>query len=139
VLWKLTLFAVGAFNFAALMGSIVGCVSGETRFRFIALNVAVCLVYAVWMMTHDSFQYAVYDSVFAMLGVLGLHLAYGSREPSTPWMIAAVAVSALAAGVQASGLGIARLGHNDIYHLVQIAGIYLFYRGGTLLRDRGMA
>ncbi len=138
-LWKLMVYAVGAFNFAALMGSIVGCVSGETRFRFMSLNVAVCLIYAVWMMTHDSFHYVVYDSAFAMLGVLGLHAAYGHREPSTPWMIAAVVVSAFAAGVQVSGLGIAWLGHNDIYHLIQIAGLYLFYRGGTLLSDRGMA
>jgi hypothetical protein len=137
-LWKLTVYAVGVFNFAALMGSTVGCVGGQRRSRLISLNVALLLVYAVWMATHDDFRYVVYYSAAAMLGLFLLHLVYGKREASTPWMVAAVVVSAIAAVVQAQGIGLLALGYNDLYHLIQVVGVYLFYRGGTLLRDHGL-
>jgi hypothetical protein len=31
------------------------------------------------------------------------------------------------------------LNHNDLYHLIQIAGLYLFRRGALLSRDAGDA
>jgi hypothetical protein len=41
-----------------------------------------------------------------------------------------VAVSVLAGLAQASGLALhERFNHNDLYHVLQIAAMFLFYRG----------
>jgi hypothetical protein len=43
----------------------------------------------------------------------------------------------LAAAVQASGFALHRhFNHNDLYHVVQIAAMVLFYTGARRLRDR---
>ncbi len=60
----------------------------------------------------------------------------GSR-PRGRWTAAGVAVSFAAAAVQQSGLALHRhFNHNDLYHVIQMGGLYLLYRGGLLLRDR---
>ena len=56
------------------------------------------------------------------------------------WVAAGVAVSFAGAVVQQSGFSLHRhFNHNDIFHLIQMAGLYLLYRGGVLLRDRRSA
>ena len=53
------------------------------------------------------------------------------------WIIGGVLVSFGAAGIQQSGIALHQhFNHNDIYHVVQMAGVYLLYRGARLLRDR---
>jgi hypothetical protein len=48
-------------------------------------------------------------------------------------MIAAVAASVAAAGVQAMKLAPhPQFNHNDLYHVIQIAAMWLFYRGVRL-------
>ena len=45
-------------------------------------------------------------------------------------MLAGVAVSVLAALVQASGFALhAHFNHNDLYHVIQIAAMFAFYKG----------
>jgi hypothetical protein len=52
-------------------------------------------------------------------------------------MVAGVAVSIAAAAVQASGLDLHQhFNHNDLYHLVQLGALLLYYRGVRLLTDR---
>jgi hypothetical protein len=49
-------------------------------------------------------------------------------------MISAVAVSVAAAGVQAMHLAPhPGFNHNDLYHVMQIAAMWLFYRGARLI------
>ena len=46
-------------------------------------------------------------------------------------------VSFVAAAVQVSGVAIhQQFNHNDLYHVIQMGGMYLFYRGALLLTDR---
>jgi hypothetical protein len=53
---------------------------------------------------------------------------------SAKWILSGVAVSVLSAAIQRSGYDVhVHFNHNDLYHVVQIAGLYLFYRGASLL------
>lgn len=46
------------------------------------------------------------------------------------WMLAGICVSAAGVAVVRARLGLhTHLNHNDVYHLIQIAGFYLIYRG----------
>jgi hypothetical protein len=45
-------------------------------------------------------------------------------------------VSCLAAAVQFNGIALHQhFNHNDLYHVVQMGGMYLFYRGALILKD----
>jgi hypothetical protein len=68
----------------------------------------------------------------------GVHTAYVRREDGTiGWLVAAIAVTLVGAAVQRAQLPEnALLDHNGAYHVIQIAGLYLFYRCARTVRDR---
>ncbi|MGH7148791.1 MAG: DUF6962 family protein, partial [Nitrospiraceae bacterium] len=89
--------------------------------------------------THDDFRFAIYDYALTNLSILALQLHAGvtRRAMSAPWLVGGVLVSFLAAAVQVNGIALHdHFNHNDLYHVVQMGGMYLFYRGARLLRDR---
>ncbi len=52
------------------------------------------------------------------------------------WLIRGVTVSLLGLAVQQSDIVLYRnLNHNDIYHLIQLGGLYCLYRGALLIED----
>jgi acyl-coenzyme A thioesterase PaaI-like protein len=93
-------------------------------------------VYLSQSIVHHHFIYAIADYLAAMIVVLLLEVkVMGQKQglQSGQWIVAGIAVSALAIGVQAVQLTIAVLTPNDLYHLVQMIALYLFYRGASLL------
>lgn len=137
VLWKVTVYAIGAFNLLMAAGAILATVAGRVRTGLLAAVALKFLVYSVWMVGHDEFRYVVFDSAGAMALLLALHgyalWAHGDR--SSRWIIAGVLVSALAAIIEASGFALHRhFNHNDLYHVIQIMAMVLFYRGGRGMR-----
>jgi hypothetical protein len=91
------------------------------------------------MSVHDDFRFVIYDYVPAMLAVVILLALPGRHAPlaGAGWVAVGVAVSFAAAAVQRSGFSLHRhFNHNDIYHVIQMVGLYVLYRGGTQLRDR---
>jgi hypothetical protein len=69
-----------------------------------------------------------------------------ARHPTTPdrekrhrghqWLKGGILVTAIGLLIQVSGWSIhEHFNHNDIYHLVQMVGIYFFYRGALSLHD----
>jgi hypothetical protein len=90
------------------------------------------VVYASWMIAHDDFLWVLIDYGLTLVVLAAFHLAAWLRDraPSAPWILASVAVSILAAAVQASGLTLHRhFNHNDLYHVIQLAALWLLYRG----------
>src|SRR5712692_10535728 len=135
-LWTPTVLAVGIASFAMLAGSAIATTSGRLRQGLIALALAKLLVYSAWMLGHDEFIYVVADTGAALLAVAVLH-SFFFRNPEARWMLAAVAVSLVAAAAQASGFDLhPSFNHNDLYHVVQIAAMALLYSGARRMRDR---
>ena len=59
------------------------------------------------------------------------------RDESARWLLTGLAVSLLGMAVQQSSLHFGQdFNHNDIYHCIQIAALWPFYRGARLLEDR---
>lgn len=135
-LWKATVYSTGLVSLSMLSGTIVASLAGLLRRYLLGATGVKFLVYAVWMATHDDFRYVIYDYTTAMLAVLILH-AYVWREESAKWIIAGVLVSFAAAGIQQSGFSLHHnFNHNDLYHVIQIGAVYLFYKGARVLKDR---
>ncbi len=125
LLWKATVLSVGIASFGMVAGSAVLTTKGMLRTTLIAFAALKLLLYGAWMLFHDDFIWVVLDtgSALALVGALHLWRFNG-------WMLAGVAVSVAAALAQASGMALHRhFNHNDLYHVIQIAAMLLFYRG----------
>jgi len=132
-LWAATMFCAGAASFAMVIATAQATGIAPNFFFWFALLKFVA--YVAITSQHDEFLYVVIDSGIALLLVALLHAIRG--DPPWRWMIAAVAVSVAAAGVQAMRLAPhPHFNHNDLYHLIQIAAMWLFYRGARLIRGR---
>ncbi len=138
-LWKLTAYAIGLASFFLLTGTFSASIVPSAR-RFVMLIPYVQLiVYALWMATHDDFRYVIYDYALTNLCILALqcHAGVSRKALSAPWLVGGVLVSFLAAAIQANEIALHQhFNHNDLYHVIQLGGMYLFYRGALVLKDR---
>ncbi|MFQ5525962.1 MAG: hypothetical protein ACE5GX_06825 [Thermoanaerobaculia bacterium] len=136
VLWRITVWAIGVASLSLAAAAARFALSKRAARTVCALFGLQFAIYAVWMLWHDSFAYVLLEYLPAMVFVLAVASWQWSRRgwPGGPWVVAGILVSFLAAGIQASGLTLHRhFNHNDLYHVVQMVGVYLLYRGGALL------
>ena len=128
LLWKATTLSVGVASFGMVAGSAHAVFSGTARTLILTAALAKLLVYSGWMLFHDRFLYVVIDTGIAFIVVAALHL-WKRNGP----ILAGVAVSVVAGLVQASGFKLhEHFNHNDLYHVIQIAAMWLLYRGARL-------
>jgi hypothetical protein len=139
-LWKITLAATGLAGGLLIAGAAHASVRRHTANWVVGAAAAKLGVFLFLALPGDSFDPVIVDSAVTMGTILGLQglasATFGAR--SAPWVIAGVVVSAAAAAVEAFR---PRLLPNPwspdaVYHLVEIAGLFLFYRGGLLFADR---
>lgn len=139
VLWKATLVAAGLAGFLLIAGAAFASVSRRAA-RWIAGAAAVKLVvFAGWAITSDAFDPVILDSVVNLAALVTLQsLALARRRArSAPWVLAGAAVSAAGAAIEAFRPALPPpFGPDAVYHVVQLAGLILFYRGGLLFPDR---
>ena len=104
------------------------------RARWRGLVWVKCLVTVIAVMVWPEFVVAILDYGSAM--ILWLIAAVILRRPWSPWMAAAVALSALAAWVQQSGLNLSGgFNHNDLFHVIQALALVGFYQAGVRFRE----
>ena len=135
VTWKLTLLSIGIVSLTLACGATLAAFDGLVRRLVMAVVVVKFVVYAAWISVHDEFVYAIADYAPALLYVLVLQArAWRMGRPSGPWVVSGILVSFVAAAIQQSGIRLhEHFNHNDLYHVVQMFGVYLLYRGGKLL------
>jgi uncharacterized protein DUF6962 len=136
LLWKATVLSIGVASFGMLAGSAFATTPRAVAKALVAIAAAKLALYSGWMLFHDEYVYVIADTGLALAAVAALHgwSAIRMRDRASAWILCGVAVSALAAAVQASGFAPHRLfNHNDLYHAIQIGAMLLFYRGAKRL------
>jgi hypothetical protein len=137
-LWKATQYVMGLAALAILAGAVLAFLEGTLQLVVLALGLAKFVRYLTVLPRRDDYGVVVTDYALSMIGALTL-ASYGwfaHGAPAAPWLISGVAVSAVAAAVQLTKIAPhPRFNHNDLYHVIQIVALYLFYRGGLLLVD----
>jgi len=138
-IWKTTVYAVGLSMLFAVAGTIVATPLGNAMRKTLhILNVTAFAIYATWMLGHSAFVYVIYHYVPAMITIALLQvLVYVRQRSSGPlWLIAGVVITLCGAIIQQSGLTIHEyFNNNDLYHLIQIVGLILLYRGARALGE----
>jgi hypothetical protein len=135
-LWQITTLAAGAAVALLLVGGIRSTIDRARQRLLIAAVICEFLVYAAWMLTHDDFLWVIAHSAagFACLLLLEIRAALAGRAGAA-WALLAIVTFFAAAAVQQSDAHLGRLNHNDVYHLVQLLGVALLYRGARDARD----
>ena len=137
LVWKATVLSVGVASFGMLAGSAFATTAGSARKSLLAFAAAKLVVYSSWMVWHSDYICVIADTGTALVLVAALHGWSAGRDRASRWILAGVVVSVLAGAVQASGFALHRhFNHNDLYHVIQVAAMILFYVGAKRLRDR---
>jgi hypothetical protein len=138
-LWKGTAFAVGLAACCFFTGTLAASVAPPLPRWVIAAPRLQLAGYVVWISRHNDFRYVIYNygATFAVICFIQLHSGFVRKTPAAAWIIAGVSVSGLAALVQQGGFALhPSFNHNDLYHVIQMAGVTLLYRGAARLEDR---
>ncbi len=138
VLWKITLLIIGFSNFFMLAGSLFSTTSKNVCRSLLILSAAKLFIYSGWILYHDEFLTVILDSAASMGVITVLHglAIVRDRDLGSKWIIGGVCISIVASIIQASHFAIASgFNHNDLYHVIQIIAVSLFYQGARRLKD----
>jgi hypothetical protein len=133
-LWKITLYSIGVSTLCMLSAMVLVALKGKMRTFFLLLAAIQFLAFVILIRRSYEYKYVIHDYVPAMAVILALCILRLNR-PYAIWIIAGILVSFAAAGIQLSGFTLHRnFNHNDLYHVIQMIGMYLLFRGGKLLK-----
>jgi hypothetical protein len=137
-LWKATLLATGIGSACLLAAAVTAATAGALQRALLAVVVVKLLVYVWTIATKDQFALVIADYGTALLAVAlaAWFIRPSGLTPAAWWITGGVAVAAVAGAIQWARLAPhVHFNHNDLFHVVQMASLYLLYRGGLLLRD----
>jgi hypothetical protein len=137
-LWKATLVATGIGSACLLAAAVTAAVAGPLRHALMGLVVVKLVVYIWTIATKDAFVLVIADYGTALVAVLlaAWFMRPTGLTPAAWWTTAGVAVAVVAGVIQWARVAPhVHFNHNDLFHVVQMASLYLLYRGGLLLRD----
>ena len=137
--WRAALYTLG-FASAATTGSVAFFAArGAIRTAILGMAGLKLLAYLVSVARRPRFRIAAADHVVTLIVLLAAALFAIARwrAPGMGWLVGGVAVSVLGVLVQVRHVAFHRqFNHNDLYHVIEMAALYLFFRGGALLVDR---
>jgi hypothetical protein len=132
LLWKTTVLLAGVASGLLLCGCIQSVLRPRWRLWLQAGIGAKLAFYALWMSGHNDFGYVIvnYSIDLTAILLLQIYAGWARRAVSAGWVSAGIAVAFAGALIQRSGWRIGpHVNHNDLYHLVQVAAMWLLYRG----------
>ena len=137
--WRGALYAAGLIGAATVASVAFFAARGSIRTAILAIAAIKLVVFTVRVARNPEFSVAAadYGVALAIMLVGAAFMMVRHQARGMAWLIAGVLVSLVAGIVQARRLALHRhFNHNDLYHVIQMAALYAFYRGGTLLVDR---
>ena len=137
--WRGALYATGLVGAATVASVAFFAARGSIRSAILVFAGIKLAVFIVRVARHPEFRVAAadYGAALAIVLAAAAYMAVRHRAPGMSWLIVGVLVSLVAGIVQARRLALHRqFNHNDLYHVIQMAALYAFYRGGALLVDR---
>lgn len=142
IIWASTLYVTGFISMFFLSAAIFAIIKNPLRNWLIAFILLKFISFLFLIYMHAEFKYVIYDYIPAMVGVLILQTygKYSRGDRSAIWIISGILVSFGAAGIQQSGFTLhENFNNNDLYHVIQMGAVFLFYKGGRLFVDATVA
>ena len=138
-LWRGSLHTTGFIGVATVMSVAFFAARGSVRTAMLAFAGLKLLWFTVAIARRPEFRVAAadYGGALAILLVGAVYAWVRWSEPAMAWLIGGAVVTLVGGILQARRVGLHRhFNHNDLFHVVQMVALYMFYRGGALLVDR---
>lgn len=142
ILWKVTVLSIGLAAFFMLYGTLQAYVGSSWQRTLGRIAFLKLIAYGFWVLVlNHEFIIVVADYLPNMILILGLALwqkkvSKANWNESGKWLAAGVLVSFIGSGVQQSGFSLhLHFNHNDLFHVIQMLGVFLFYKGAYRLQD----
>lgn len=137
-LWSLTYLSIGVADLLLLAGAARAALPAGLRRLGFAAVAGKFLGYAVVLLWFREFRHVGYEYALTLLLLLAAALDLLRRhEPAAGFLLAGVLVSFAGGLVQTLRLAPhPQFNHNDLFHVIQMAGLWLLFRAGLRLRDR---
>jgi hypothetical protein len=132
------LLGLNAASYALLRGTAFSCVRpGSLRDRLLQIGLAKSVVFALWAVAAPTFLVGMIDYGTALLGsAIAWSFAPFNRKARAALSLGFL-VTLAASLIQALRISPHPLfNHNDLYHVVQMLGLWLLYLGAVELKDR---
>ena len=130
ILWRLTLLSTGLVSLYMALGSI-HTMTGSKYLKVARIVTGIKFAaYATTTIFFTKFLLVIIDYGSVMLFMFGLsaYIALKHKSQSAKLAVLAVITSFIAAAIQQLGPDLHQhFNHNDLYHIVQTGGVYLFY------------
>src|SRR5262249_10925963 len=140
-LWSATYLVLGLANLAFLAGLLRAVPRGPWVRLALAVLCVRAAAFSALLLAAPSHGLVIADFALSLAMILALTLVLlVKRDDGGGWLLAGLAVSAAGALVQALRLGpLGIFNHNDLFHVIQMGGLWLFYRAGRRFWDAGPA
>lgn len=138
-LWTATLMSIGCAAFLATIATSAAHLPARWRRVVIVVAAFQLAVYLFAATRTDEFVIAIIDYSVSFGFVLAVHARawISSANEAARWIVLGVLVSFLAAAIQAAGIAPhPQFNHNDLYHVVQMLGMWMLYKGAAGVVDR---
>jgi len=139
-LWKLTMLGMGFSVFAMLMGTLYYFLPFDSVQYAKWIITAIIFGFTIWIYFDDALMNAVKLYVPSALFLMGV-MAYGwlsKGDQGALWILGGFIITLCGASFMVTKIGLHKhFNHNDIFHLIQIAGMYFIYRGTMLITNYG--
>ena len=134
VIWMLTLIFVGITGLFLAGSSATFYINETGKFGLMIGSAILVIKDVLGLKRDDTFHHAIkFYVTLIILALIGFIPAFFSLGYTGALQIViGLLVNLSAAGVQASGLRLHKhFNHNDLFHVIQVLGMILIYRGGS--------
>lgn len=139
IIWRTTLATIGVTSATMVIGLTIARMTGILQTAIIAATSVLLVGYLILISFKDEFFYAIIGYTPSIIFVLIVEIMtlFGNNpsieKTSAVWNLTAVIVSVISTTIQAKKIGISKnFNHNDLFHIVQMIGMYCFFRAGML-------
>ena len=140
IIWKMTVLSIGISCYFVLSASFSHVFPNSTVRWLKWIPLILLVIYCATIIKDDRFSIVILFYLPTMIFVL-LMMMYSQFVlgfSGSGWISLGMLIGFLAAGVQMSGYDLHKhFNHNDLYHVIQMAGIYCIHKGTVLIRDFG--
>ena len=137
-LWKMTTYSIGFVSFFIIMGTLYTLLPYKTVQLVRYIPVILLSIYLFQITKDPQFinviKFYAPSMVFTLVAMLILYFSKGMEGSGS--IIVGILISFVAAGVQMSGFSLHKhFNYNDIYHVIQMFGLYYMFKGAQVLKD----